>query len=214
MGRVLAVATALSCALMMAPAVTGAGVIVEEIAVDDPPGADAFAFTPDRVDVLVNGPVHWSRGVDGDARHSITQTDGFFRLAPTNGLIDFTRRFSAGTFRYFCEIHGSPARGMDGVVRVMPDADTDPLGPNFDVRWAEDETLETGDRFDVRYRRQGASDWKRWERNTPLTKAEFGLGNEPERAVQGRAYEFTARSKGNASGAKSGWSPPLVVVAE
>lgn len=198
--------------LLIAPALSGAGFPIEEIAVDDPPGAPAFAFTPDRVNVPANHHVRWSRGVDGDARHSVTQVDRLFRLPPTREPIDFMLRFSAGTFPYFCEIHGSPARGMDGIVRVTPESDTDPVGANFDVRWASDEGLETGELFDVRYRRQGASKWKRWFRNTSLDQAEFGLANEPERAVAGRTYEFSARSKsGEDPRKRSGWSPVLVV---
>jgi len=199
--------------LLFAPAVSGAGFTIEEIAVDDPPGAPAFAYTPDRVDAPVGQRVRWSRGVDGDARHSVTQVDRLFRLPPTQGPIDFMRRFSAGTFPYYCEIHGSPGRGMNGVVRVPPGVDTDPLGANFDVFWIFDDLRETGELFDVRYRRQGTSKWKRWLRNTPLEEAEFGLENEPERAVAGRAYEFSVRSKdGGEPRLRSEWSPVLVVV--
>ena len=199
-------------ALLIAPAVSSAGFTIEEIAVDDPPGAPAFAFTPDDISGPLNQAVRWSRGVDGDARHSVTQVDSLFRLPPTKEPIDFMLRFSAGTFPYFCEIHGSPGRGMDGIVRISPGVDTDPEGANFDVDWANDEALQTGELFDVRYRRQGASKWKRWLRNTPLDGEEFGLANEPERAVTGRTYEFQARSKrADDPRKRSGWSPVLVV---
>ncbi len=200
--------------LLAAPALSGAGFIIEEIAVDDPPGAAAFAFTPDELAAPVGQRVRWSRGVDGDARHSVTQDDRLFRMPPFSGPnIDFMLRFSAGTFPYYCEIHGSPGRGMDGVVRVPPGVDTDPLGANFDVFWIFDDLRETGELFDVRYRRQGTSKWKRWIRNSPLESAEFGLDNEPERAVVGRAYEFSVRSKdGDNPRRRSDWSPVLVVV--
>ena len=198
--------------MLASPAVTRAGFTVEEIFLIDPPGTPPFTFSPERLDVDAFQQVRWSRGVDGDRRHSVTQDDKLFRMAPTRGPIDFTRKFSAGVFRYYCEIHGSPGLGMNGVVRVTPGVDTDPLGPNFDVDWADDETLDTGELFDVRYRRQGASKWKRWHRNTPLVSAEFGLNDEPERAVAGRAYEFSVRSKdGNDPRRRSGWSPVLVV---
>jgi plastocyanin len=209
-GAALCVAIA---GMLAAPAVSGAGFTVEEISLIDPPGTPAFTFSPDRVDAPVFQRVRWSRSIDSQRRHSVTQDDKLFRLPPTREPIDFTRKFSAGVFRYYCEIHGSPDGGMNGVVRITPGVDTDPLGPNFDVDWADDETLDTGDIFDVRYRRQGASKWKRWLLNTSLVSAEFGLDNEPERAVAGRAYEFSVRSKdGDNPKKRSGWSPVLVVV--
>ena len=211
--RLSAVVSFAVAGVLAIPAGSGAGVTVEEVSLVDPPGTPAFTFNPDRVDASVFQLVHWSRGVDTDRRHSITQEDRLFRLAPTREPIDFTRKFSAGVFRYYCEIHGSPGQGMKGVIRITPDFDTDPLGHNFDVDWADDETLDTGEIFDVRYRRQGAARWKNWHRNTPLVSAEFGLNNEPERAVAGRAYEFSVRSKdGDNPRKRSGWSPVLVVV--
>ena len=211
-GRIACALAIAAVGLSVAAGGAGAGFTIEEIAVEDPPASAAFAFTPDEISAPAYQRVHWSRGLDGNARHSITQEDRLFRLPPTKGDIDYQLQFSAGTFVYYCEIHGSPGRGMDGVVRVTPLFDTDPLGPNFDVEWANDEILDTGEIFDVRYRRQGTSKWKRWFRNTALTEVEFGLGDEPERAVEGRSYEFQVRSKdGDNPRNKSRWSPVLVV---
>lgn len=205
----LAVATV---GLLLAAGGAGAGTAFNPVAVEDPPGSPAFAFTPDRVSFSGLQTVNWTRGVDGDARHSITQDDGLFRLPPTKADIDYRVFFSAGTFRYFCEIHGSPGRGMDGLVRVAPTTDTEPLGPNFDVIWAFDERRETGDIFDVRFRRQGTSKWKLWLRNTRLHKDEFGLDGQPQPAVTGRTYEFQVRSKDEDDPRdRSGWSPVLTV---
>jgi plastocyanin len=213
--RRLLAAAALAAAALLLASPAQAGFIVTQVSVDDPPQGAAFAFTPDRVDLDVGADarVGWTRVDGGDAKHSITQADGLFRMAPTLGEIDYTRHFSAGTFRYFCEIHGSPGRGMDGVVRVAPSEDVfDDPDPPFFVRWGNEESRETGDVFDVRFRRQGASRWTVWKERTSRHQGFFGGGDRPVAVVPGRVYEFQARSlKSRAPEKRSGWSPVLVV---
>jgi hypothetical protein len=190
-----------------------AGFVIHQVAVDDPPGAPAFAFTPDDINTdLPDARVRWQRGVDGDAEHGIRQTAGLFNLASTSGPIDYQRFFSAGTFRYYCPVHGSPGRGMDGVVRIAPDFDSEPEDVSaFTVRWAQEESRETGARFDVRFRRQGADRWTTWKNDTLAFEDEFGVDNRPVRVVKGRVYEFKARSEKRKNPRKrSGWSPVMV----
>jgi plastocyanin len=209
---IAAAAAALIAAIPLFAGVAQGGIPSREIAADDPPGAPAFAFTPDDVEATIAYEIHWSRGVDGDAKHGIRQTAGLFGLAPTLGEIDFTRKPSAGTFRYFCPIHGSPGRGMDGVLRVAPLFDSDPSNePGFTIRWANEESRDTGGRFDVRFRRQGGSEWTMWKNDTKRDQGEFGVGDEPVTVRPGRMYEFQARSeKLNDPSKRSGWSPVLV----
>lgn len=206
---------ALAVALIGLVAPARAGFVTLQVTVDDPPGAPAFAFTPDSISTAVDmdSRVHWERGVDGDARHSIRQNAGLFHLRPTLGVIDFTRDFSAGRFPYYCEIHGSPGRGMDGVVRVAPGSDLDPEPVlAFTVEWAQEESRDTGGLFDVRYRRQGATRWTIWKNDTRGFEAVFGASDRPVRVVAGRSYEFQARSmKIRDPDKRSGWSPVLVV---
>jgi len=207
-----AVAAVVALAAFAVPA--RAGFVVHEVAVDDPPGAPAFAFTPDDINTtLPSARVHWERGVDGDAKHGIRQVAGLFNFAPWSGpVIDYQLFFSAGTFRYYCPIHGSPGRGMDGVVRVAPAFDSDPQpDPAFTVRWAQEESNDTGSRFDVRFRRQGANGWTLWQNDTAQHEGEFGAGDDPVRVVAGRVYEFRARSeKATNTDKRSEWSPVLV----
>jgi hypothetical protein len=211
--KTLLVAAVALAAYLAAVMPAQAGFTVHEVAVDDPPGAPAFAFTPDSINTtLPDGRVHWERGTDGDAEHGIRQDAGLFNLDPTFGVIDHELRFSAGKFGYFCPIHGSPGRGMDGVVRVAPSFDSDPPSvPAFTVRWAWEESRDTGGRFDVRFRRQGATGWTLWKNDTTGFKATFGVDDKPVRVVDGRVYEFQARSeKLNKPKKRSGWSPVMV----
>jgi plastocyanin len=213
--RWLAMSAGLVGVALLAAQPAQGGFSTTPVSVDDPPEAPAFAFTPDRVDIDVglNGRVAWGRVDGGDARHSITQANGLFRMAPTRGEIEYTRIFSAGTYRYFCEIHGSPGRGMDGVVRVAPILDGfDDPDPPFAVSWAFEGSRETGDAFDVRFRRQGAADWTLWKKATPRHRGVFGASDRPVAVVPGRVYELQARSlKSRKPEKRSGWSPVLVV---
>lgn len=130
----------------------------------------------------------------------------FYSGAPAGDRPDFERRFSSGTFHYFCEPHGYPAGGMDGLVRVM-------LGQGMTTDgypkliWASSVT-QTGEVFDVHYRVDGGL-WKSWRENTPTFFGAFGRNDKPQHWNPAREYEFKARSQKNAStpNAVSRWSP-------
>lgn len=85
-----------------------------------------FRFNPVEVTVDAGTVVRWFQ--TGAADHTVTADDGSFNSHPAcppvcmkqNGT--FEHRFSqAGTFRYYCKIHGEPGgQGMSGRVVVRP----------------------------------------------------------------------------------------------
>jgi hypothetical protein len=133
----------------------------------------------------------------------------FYSGQPVEDRTDFVRRFSAGTFHYYCDRHGTPTSGMDGVVRVDLKVGPGPEGLPFAIRWASDST-QTGRVFDVRYR-VGSRPWETWRTDTRQFSAIFGRNGNPEPIDDTKQYDFRARSQRNApsDGAVSRWSPVL-----
>ena len=173
-------------------------------------GADAAVsveddrFVPHDSAVLVGGQVTWTRAPGSTGPHNVRQDDRLFRSGPvTEGPIAYAARFSAGSFHYYCEAHGSQVGGMDGVVRVPPTVDPAPSGRRFTVIWATNET-STGSRFDVEFRRGGGR-WLDWKENARAERAVFGKRGQPERAHQDARYRFRVRSQ--SGDAVSRWSP-------
>ncbi len=78
-----------------------------------------FAFNPTPVSIKVGDTIHWIWQEDD---HSVTADAGDFDSGVLNNGATFDRMFmTAGTFRYFCKIHGGPAgSGMSGQVVVTP----------------------------------------------------------------------------------------------
>lgn len=170
---------------------------LDEVTVND----DFFA--PDQVTATVGETVHWSRGTGNDD-HNVRQDDLLFRSgAPTDGPIDYSVDFSAGTYHYYCEVHGSEFGGMDGIVKSPVKITDPPTGLKFTVTWAAEGT-DTGSVYDVQYR-IGSGVWKNWRTDTSLLSGVFGQNGSPVAVQADKTYRFRARSQeGNAV---SGWSP-------
>jgi plastocyanin len=84
-------------------------------------------FQPPELRVAVGGTVIWSN--DDNMAHEVTADDGSFDSSPTcrtaagPGCMapgdTFAHTFpKAGRFAYHCQVHGSPGKGMTGVVTV------------------------------------------------------------------------------------------------
>jgi plastocyanin len=159
-----------------------------------------------------HGPsFHWTRAMSSGLPHNIRQDAGLFRSGnPTTGPINFSVNASAGRYHYYCEIHGSRAGGMAGVVKVRPVFKAAPTGNPFTVIWADSAT-NTGKAFDVRYK-AGTGAWRIWKNDTAQFKAVFGQRSKPVRVRPGTRYQFQVRSEQATNHAKlSGWSPTLKV---
>lgn len=190
-----------SVTFTVAPGPVHAGSTIQ-VEVNDP------FFDPRVANPSVGQRVHWSRGAPSREGHNVRADGGLFRSGSvTRGPIDYTRTFSAGSFRYYCEVHGAPAgepsEGMVGYVRVAPKVTREPSGPPFTVKWATDDT-NTGGAFDVQYR-VGHRRWRSWKSNTSSFSAVFGRSGSPVGIQSGKIYSFRARSRKDYSA--SDWSP-------
>ncbi len=97
-------------------------------------GSDAFpvvikdnAFTPSQLAVPVGATVVWTHR--GQRTHTVTADAGTFRSQALGGGARFKQTFDRpGTYRYYCEIHGSPgSSGMAGLVIVTKPPTASPL---------------------------------------------------------------------------------------
>jgi plastocyanin len=161
---------------------------------------------------------HWSRAAGSGGAHNVFQDAGLFKSGGlTSGPINFTISASAGSYHYYCQLHGSPAGGMAGVVKVKPSFNAAPTGNPFTVIWADSGTNTDGNstqtgKFDVQYKVQPSTTWKVWKNDTTQFKAVFGLNNLPVQVMPGKKYDFRVRSENPTNTAKaSGFSPTLTV---
>jgi plastocyanin len=75
------------------------------------------SFGPSNLTVAVNTTVTWDW--TGSAAHNVTWAAGTPAASATQSSGSYTRNFAAaGTFEYYCSIHGTPTTGMRGTVVV------------------------------------------------------------------------------------------------
>ena len=170
----------------------------------------SLSFAPKAVTKNVGaGGIHWKWGANGTTSqlHNVRQDD---KLFSSGGLTSskpagFTVVPSAGSFHYFCDLHGSRSGGMAGTIKVRP-AILNKTANSFGVHWSPG-TNDTGDAFDVRFRVDGGQ-WKTWKNDVTLGQATFGAANKPVHVGPGHAYDIQARSERRSAPTKaSDWSP-------
>jgi plastocyanin len=188
------------------PAVALGAPAVTEIAVDDNFFDPSF---PAASNFATGSGFHWTRAAGSNGKHNVRQDDQLFRSGnPTTGPIDYSITASAGSYHYYCEIHGSPTGGMQGRIKVRP-ARSNVTSSSFVVTWASAAT-QTGDQFDLRYRVDGGS-WANWRRDTATFSATFGRNGNPVTVMPGHTYQVEARSEAAGTASQSDWSPPVTV---
>jgi plastocyanin len=150
-------------------------------------------FAPDEIGNQVGDTVRWfSDGTSND--HNVREDGELFDSGLASSMpLDFPVVFSAGTFHYYCEVHGSEFGGMDGLVKIPVRIGRAPDGLSFTVRWATDAS-ETGSVYDVQFK-VGAGDWRNWRANTSTLSGVFGRNRNPVRVRDGVLYKFRARSQ-------------------
>jgi plastocyanin len=171
---------------------------------------DTNTYGPKNVTIKVGtGGIHWQWGSSGHtfAAHNVRQDSRLFYSGPltTSDPGGYDVVPSAGSFHYYCELHGSPSGGMAGTIFVRPSI-FNKTANSFRVEWAG--TLrQSGDAFDVRYRVDGGA-WKMWKNDVTIGQATFGASNHPIHVGPGHTYDIQARSEKKAAPSKvSGWSP-------
>lgn len=199
---------AISAAAVVLALPTAAGAAPREIDVGD----DFFSPKRPPARNFRAGPsFRWSDVPGTNNPHNVRQDDRLFRSGnPTAAPINFAINASAGSYHYYCELHGTRQFGMTGVVKVRPIDVPDSLGGEIEVRWANSNT-DTGSRFDVRYRVDQRK-WKTWKNDTPSFNAAFGHNDHPVDYRPNRhSYKIKVRSERRRVGKHSDWSPPLTL---
>jgi plastocyanin len=156
---------------------------------------------------LRRGTVTWMRSGSGNP-HNVRSDDSLFRSGdPVSGPIDYSVTVSAGTFPYYCEVHGGPGgAGMAGVVRVRPVVRGGPSGPAFTVIWGA-KGSDVGNVYDIQYRKGRNGAWKKWFDDVAKIRGMFGKNESPipKDRIRG-VFFFRARSAFAGVGV-SDWSP-------
>ena len=161
-------------------------------------GVRDYEFRPSAAVGVVGDTVSWKWADGLQAAHDVFEDHRLFRSQTTAVAgTTFKRTPSAGTFHYYCTLHGGPSGGMDGTLRIAP---------TTNVVWATG--TRTGSAFDVQYRKAGGL-WRSWRADTAALAGTFGKRGAPITVQPGEIYEFRARSQADASSQTrvSGWSP-------
>ena len=107
----IAIAALTACAALATPAFGGSDT---EIQVTD------NKYTPKDATGRPDFDVHWFVSAPTD-EHNVVSSNKLFDSGPLVDEVDFRIQPSAGTFKYYCETHGTKSgRGMAGTVAVAP----------------------------------------------------------------------------------------------
>ena len=193
-GRMRKFAVVLAVLVCLAPAPLGAATKGVKV-------ADNF-FNRKNVGVRVGDSVRWTAAATSFENHNVREDRKLFYSGVVQANIDFQTRFSAGTFRYYCELHVS-TDGMRGIVNVPVTLSSAPQGLPFTVRWATGKS-KTGGKYDVEFR-VGTKRWRTWKTNAITGSGVFGKGKKPVAVVNGKKYSFRARSQSKKGASR--WSP-------
>src|SRR6476619_1830218 len=169
-----------------------------------------FPNAPPVRNVVAGTSFQWQSAPTATRRHNVRQDFKLFYSGPaTTAPINFSITASAGTYHYYCEIHGTTTSGMQGVVKVRPTLNANPTGLPFTVIWALAGS-NTGNQFDVRYRVGTTGAWILWKNNVTTRSAIFGQNGQPVQVLAGHTYQFQVRSQ-KVPTQPSGFSPTLTV---
>jgi hypothetical protein len=168
---------------------------------------------------LISSNFGWTWGDPADGgvsarRHNVVQDKGLFRsgdpVKTAPGPTDYwALSASAGTFPYYCELHGGRGgEGMSGKIQVPP-LEGSPEPDGIPVSWAVDAST-TGSRYAVRFK-VGNGNWRNWKRRTSALSDIFGRDDDPVNFDGTKTYRIQARSQKRNPDKHSGWSPPLVI---
>jgi hypothetical protein len=205
--RIVGVGAAAGALLASAQALAGtAPVVQQEITFGDsffsPAKPPPFGISQGAREVAWLGPA------ETNLPHNVHQDNRLFRSGPPSTTVEeYQTDIAAGKYHYYCQVHGSKAGGMDGVLKIRPvQVATGPESTG--IVWADSEA-EAKHRYRVEFRRVGGNRWKVWKKSTAQTGDVFGDGDpinaNPDRQYQVRVRTFVKGDKQR----RSGWSPKL-----
>jgi plastocyanin len=153
-----------------------------------------FSFTPSTVTVGLGQAVTWQF----HSMHTSTSNQRFWDsgIRSSGGYV--VTFVDAGSFAYHCSMHPS----MTGRVRVRMTA-SGSASDGWRLRWSARTSTPASRRFDVRFKKAGASRWTTFRKATAKRSGRFdpaGAGS----------YLVKSRTR-NVGVGKSGWSPALTV---
>lgn len=180
------------------------------------PFSGNLSFDPASVTVAVRDIVAWTN-TDDTVPHTATEVNGLWHLGGDYGLPGeqfqrgfapgetVSRDFDAGTWDYYCRVHGAEAQS--GVVKVPV---TLRVGRELIVRWGSGRLPES-QVFDVqrkatRFQRQPGN-WRTVLKGVTKQRAQFGYGPAD---VTSLAFRARVRDASDPE-AISGWSPPAAL---
>jgi plastocyanin len=203
---------AVAAVAFVAIAAPASGGLTPLINVTDDGGNDRF--DPKEKSILVDsGGIAWGWDDLNTEEHNVVQDKKMFNSGdPVQTRAPFELDPSAGTFPYYCELHGNKGGlGMSGTLRVRPVFGALKRG-SAEVVWSTG-SGDTGNQFDVQYRVKGRDKWKDWKKNTAQTEAEFGGNDKPISVNPSKKYQVRVRSEksSNPKKKRSGWSPALLI---
>lgn len=179
---------------------------VKEVDANGNPLTGGLSFDPSAVRVPVGGTVRWTN-TDFFVPHTATEDHMLWRLTgdygdplglfPTGFAPGESRerRFAAGTWSYYCEVHPEPMRGTATVPVTLRR-----VSRGVRAIWSA-EPLPARQVFDVQ-RRRGADRWQTVRRGVRALGARFG-------GRGGTTLSFRARVRSTSDpAARSGYSPP------
>lgn len=152
-----------------------------------------MAFSPASVTVGLGSAVTWQF----EDTHTTTSNQGFWDSRDKNAGQSFRVTFlDAGNFGYHCSIHST----MHGSVRV-PMRASGTASAGYTAVWSVRASTPPSIRYDVQFRRAGASGWTFLRTGTATRSARF----HPQRSG---TYLLRARTRKVGHGS-SAWSSPI-----
>jgi plastocyanin len=168
-------------------------------------------FAPKNSTQFLNSDTLWSWQPTVLNEHNVREDSKLFYSGPLTDdpKTAYDAQIPAGTFHYYCELHGDKRSGMEGVVKVKPAAG--PPNPDLiGVTWG-DSGFETAVQYDVQFKVNDGK-WKSWLKNTNSLSGDFGASDEPVDVKPGKTYRFRARTeKASNPDKRSDYSPALKV---
>jgi plastocyanin len=155
---------------------------------------DNMAFSPSNVTVTLGNSVAW----EFHELHTSTSNQGFWNSGQRSSGTYARTFLDAGSYGYHCMLHSD----MTGTVKVPVKA-SGTTSNGYTVRWSARTSTPSSRRYDVQYKKVGATSWTTWRSSSSSRSAFFNPSSSA-------SYYVHARTRIVGAGV-SGWSPSITV---